>query len=54
MNNDEQAIAQEIQDKRLNAPLLSPDPIDAVITREDYYVFPATTLTVRCLSLIHI
>ncbi len=51
MNNDEQAIEQEIQDKGLNAPRLSPDQIDAVITREDYYVFPATTLTVCCLTL---
>src|SRR4030067_800541 len=40
-----------IQAKGLNAPRLSPEKIDAVITGEDYHVFPGTTLTVCCLKL---
>lgn len=48
---DEQAIEQEIQDKGLNAPRLTPDLIDATIVGETYYVFPGTTLTVCALTL---
>ena len=44
-------IEHEIQAKGLNAPRLSPEKIDAVITGEDYHVFPGTTLTVCCLKL---
>lgn len=51
MSTDEQAIEAEIQAKGLNAPRLSPAQIDAVITGEDYHVFPGTTLTVCCLKL---
>lgn len=49
MSDDE--IEIEIQAKGLNAPRLSPEKIDAVITGEDYHVFPGTTLTVCCLKL---
>ena len=51
MSIDEQAIETEIQAKGLNAPRLYPEKIDAVITGEDYHVFPGTTLTVCCLRL---
>ena len=51
MSKDEKAIEAEIQAKGLNAPRLSPEKIDAVITGEDYHVFPGTTLTVCCLKL---
>ena len=51
MSKDEQAVEAEIQAKGLNAPRLSPEKIDAVITGEDYHVFPGTTLTVCCLKL---
>ena len=51
MSKDEQAIEAEIQAKGLNAPRLSPEKIDAVISGEDYHVFPGTTLTVCCLKL---
>ncbi len=47
----EEQIEQEIQQKGLNAPRLTPDHIDAVIAGEDYHVFPGTTLTVCCLTL---
>lgn len=47
----EQAIEQEIQAKGLNAPRLNPAHIDATIAKEDYHVFPGTTLTVCCLTL---
>ena len=51
MSKNEQAIEAEIHAKGLNAPRLSPEKIDAVITGEDYHVFPGTTLTVCCLKL---
>ena len=51
MTRDEEALEKEIQDKGLNAPRLSPDKIDAVITGEQYYVFPGTTMTICCLTL---
>ena len=44
-------IEQEIQDKGLNAPRLTPADIDSVIVGEDYYVFPNTTFTVCLLTL---
>lgn len=47
----EQEIEQEIQDKGLNAPRLTPALIDAQIVSADYYVFPGTTLTICCLTL---
>lgn len=48
--NDEQ-IEQEIQDKGLTAPRVTPERIDSVIVDEDYHVFPGTTLTVCALKL---
>jgi hypothetical protein len=51
MSENEQAIEAEIRDKGLSAPRLSPEQIDAVITGEDYHVFPGTTVTVCCLRL---
>lgn len=50
MIND-QTIEQEIQDKGLNAPRLTPTDIQNVIMGEQYYIFPGTTLTVCCLTL---
>lgn len=51
MNHNEQAIEKEINDKGLNAPRLNPAHIDAQIVREQYYVFPSTTMTVCALTL---
>lgn len=50
-DHDEKAIEQEIQDKGLNAPRLTPEDIDAAIVGEDYHVFPGTTVTVCLLKL---
>ena len=47
----ERAIEQEIQAKGLDAPRVTPEHIDSVITGEQYHVFPGTTLTVCCLQL---
>jgi hypothetical protein len=44
---NEAAIETEIQSKGLNAPRLRPQQIDRQIDKEDFYVFPGTTLTVR-------
>lgn len=51
MSKDEQAIEAEIQRKGLNAPRLTPALIDAQIAKEDFYVFPGTTLTVCAMTL---
>jgi hypothetical protein len=51
MNQTEQQIEKEIQDKGLNAPRLNPEMIDAVIVSEQYHVFTGTTLTVCALTL---
>jgi hypothetical protein len=51
MSTNEAAIESEIQAKGLTAPRLTPEHIDAQIQKEDYYVFPGTTLTVCALTL---
>ena len=47
----EQDIENKIQEKGLNAPRLTPEHIDSVISGEDYHVFPGSCLTVCCLTL---
>ena len=51
MSNNENVIEQEIQDKGLTAPRLTPALIDAAIKGEDYHIFGDTCLTVCCLTL---
>lgn len=48
---NEKQVEQEIQDKGLNAPRLTPELIDATIKSEQYHVFQGTCLTVCCLTL---
>jgi len=47
----EQSLERQIQAKGLNAPRLTPDQIDAAIVREDFHIFPGTTVTVCLLEL---
>ena len=47
----EAEIEQEIQDKGLNAPRLTPDLIDSKIVSAQYKVFDDTCLTVCALTL---
>lgn len=50
MNNE--MIEQEIQEKGLTAPRITPAHIDFVCSKPaQYYAFPRTTLTVCCLEL---
>jgi hypothetical protein len=51
MTTDEQQIENSIQAKQLNAPRITPEHIDSMIAREEYYVFPGTTVTVCMLTL---
>lgn len=51
IKHTENELELEIQSKKLDAPRLNPQSIDAVIESEDYYIFPNTTLTVCCLKL---
>jgi Phage protein (N4 Gp49/phage Sf6 gene 66) family len=47
----EAAIEQEIQDKGLTAPRITPDQIDGKIQKVQYHVFEGSCLTVCCLTL---
>jgi hypothetical protein len=47
----EGSIEQEIKNKGLDAPRLTPEHIDAQILTEQFYVFPGTSLTVCALTL---
>lgn len=49
--DSEGGIEEQIQEKGLNAPRLTPELIDDCIVDEDYHVFPGTTVTVCCLTL---
>jgi hypothetical protein len=51
MNRNEQAVEQEMQDKGLSAPRLTPGAIDQTVVGCQYHVFPGTTVTVACLQL---
>lgn len=48
---NDKTVEQEIQDKGLTAPRITPADIDATIAGELYHVFEGTTLTVCCLVL---
>lgn len=50
MSTDKQAIEQEIQEKGLTAPRLTPEHIDSIIVGAEYHVFNGT-VTVCCLAL---
>ena len=47
----EQEIENEIQQKGLNAPRLTPELIDNAIVKEQFHVFEGSQLTVCCLTL---
>ena len=48
---NESEIENEIKEKKLIAPRLTPDLIDAAIDGEAYHVFEGSQLTVCCLTL---
>lgn len=48
---DETTIEKRIVEAGLIAPRITPTQIDAAIVREDYHVFPGTTVTVALLEL---
>lgn len=48
---NEKDIEQEIQDKGLTAPRLTPEHIDSLIVEKRFHVFEGTTLTVCALTL---
>jgi len=50
---NEEQLEQEIMDKKLNAPRVTPEHIDSCIKSVDYYVFPGSQLTVCCMTLIN-
>jgi hypothetical protein len=50
---NEQELEQEIQDKGLTAPRLTPELIDNVIVSEQYHVFDGGKATVCLLTLMN-
>ena len=48
---NDQEIEQEIQDKGLTAPRVTPARLEEVIVSEQYHVFPHTTFTACLLTL---
>ncbi len=44
-------IEQEIREKRLDAPRVTPERLEEVIVSETYHVFPGTTFT-ACLLVL--
>lgn len=51
MSKDDTAIEKEIQAKGLNAPRVTPDSIKKRIVKDEYYVFPGTTVTICLITL---
>lgn len=51
VSSDEATIEAKIVSAGLTAPRITPAHIDSQIAREDYHVFPGTTVTVCCLEL---
>lgn len=51
MNRNEDAVENEISEKGLNAPRLTPKMIDDAMICGQYHVFPGTTVTVCCITL---
>lgn len=47
----EKTVEQEIQEKGLTAPRVTPQQIENSIVREEFHVFGDSTLTVCCLTL---
>lgn len=50
---NETQFEPKLQSLSLNAPRLTSDNIDSTIARVDYHVFPNTTLTVCCITLVN-
>ena len=48
---DENQVEEEIVEKGLTAPRITPERLDEVIVGEEYHVFGGTQLTVCCLTL---
>lgn len=51
MSKNEDMIEQELQDKGLNAPRLTPKLIDSVIVKTEYHIFEGSQLTICCITL---
>lgn len=50
---NEEQIEQEIQNKGLVAPRLTPEHISGMCMKDQYYVFPETNTTVCCITLFN-
>lgn len=48
---NEAEVEQEIQDKNLNAPRITPERINSLIEKAEYWVVPNSTTTVCAIKL---
>lgn len=51
MNQRDGEIEEQLQEKGLNAPRLTPQMIENCVSDVDYHIFPKTQLTVCCITL---
>lgn len=50
---DRNDLELELQDRKLNAPRLTPEGIESAVTKEQYHAFEGSCLTVCCLTLVN-
>ena len=48
---DKQALEQQIKEKGLTAPRITPEHVEGVVVKEYYHIPPDTTLTICVLTL---
>lgn len=48
---DRDKFEQELKERRLTAPRITPEDIDKSIRKVEYYIFPESQLTVCCITL---
>lgn len=48
---NEQEVEDEVRNKGLSAPRVTPGDVDDAIRKAEYYVFPDSLLTICCLTL---
>lgn len=51
MQTFDEKIEQQLNEKNLNAPRITPSDIDSLIVNEQYHIFEGTNVTVCCLKL---
>lgn len=50
---NETQLESKLQSLSLDSPRITSDDVDSTIAKVDYHVFPNTTLTVCCITLVN-